>query len=229
MSVSKFSLNPKDNNNNNNNSNKIIIGTSHSLVFKKNSVFGDVDFKILNQAQAKNGFENLSFNEIINFKNTNKKRILKLAATVYGWFYRIKFSKCFKENLLKEQNIFYESYTKKYAPILQVFLDFEKFYKKSYDSNKWNEFYTEKEYCSEFAIEENYKKSFYSKILIGWTEDNNQFFYSGFLNTQNQKNGKGVIITKDAKYEGYWLNDELNGWSMITNSEGYIYEGNFIV
>jgi len=126
--------------------------------------------------------------------------------------------------LLKEENEFYENYTKTFSPILQVFLDIKKFYNKSFDSNLWKDFYTEKDYKTNYENEDNYRRSFNTKILLGFTEDKKEFFYSGFLNIQNQKNGKGVLITKEVKYEGNWLNDELHGWSLITNSEGFIYE-----
>jgi len=190
---------------------------------------GDVDFKIFNQAQGKNGYENLSFNEIINLKNKNKKSILQLVANVNGWFYRIKYKKTIKDALLKEENEFYENYTKTFSPILQVFLDIKKFYNKSFDSNLWKDFYTEKDYKTNYENEDNYRRSFNTKILLGFTEDKKEFFYSGFLNIQNQKNGKGVLITKEVKYEGNWLNDELHGWSLITNSEGFIYEGDIFL
>ena len=160
-------------------------------------------------------------------KNNNKTKIMKLAANIHGWIYRIKFFKRIKQELLNEQNKYYEDYSNKFSPILKVFLDIEKFYKKTYDNSKWKEFYTEKEYLNDFANEEKFKNSFYRKIFIGWTNDNNQFFYNGFLNINNQKHGKGVLVTIEAKYEGYWLNDELYGWCMITNTDGFIYEGNF--
>ncbi len=127
--------------------------------------------------------------------------------------------------MLEEHTNFYESIMKILSPLSIVFSDIEKFYTESYDVNRWKEFYSEEEYMKEFANEENNKKCFYTKILNGHNQDNKQFFYSGFINKGNQKNGKGVMITQEAKYEGNWLNDKLHGWSMITKSEGFIYEG----
>lgn len=219
MNISKFNINSNEK------CNKIIIGTQKSLVFKKNSALGDIDFKILNQAKDKNIIGNLSFNEIINEKKLSRKKMQRLIANVNGWFYRIKYIKFIKDKLIKEQNNLYELYSKQYSNILKVFSDVEKFYKKTYDSNRWKEFYTENDYLNNYIIEDDYRRSFFTKILIGWTEDNNEYFYSGSLNIRNQKNGRGLLITKEAKYEGNWLNDELHGWGMITNSEGFIYEG----
>ena len=73
----------------------------------------------------------------------------------------------------------------------------------------------------------NYKKSFYSKLkfysLI------NDSIYIGYVNINGERHGYGKLIQKNGmKLEGFWKEGLLEGWGRITDEEGGIKEGYFI-
>ena len=73
----------------------------------------------------------------------------------------------------------------------------------------------------------NYKKSFYSKLkfysLI------NDSIYIGYVNLNGERHGYGKLIQKNGmKLEGFWKEGLLEGWGRITDEEGGIKEGYFI-
>lgn len=151
---------------------------------------------------------------------------VKLYYNIYGWYYRKKFNKYIKQKLLNLQNLESQNFLGGWSNESKQLLNTEKFYTKSFDTQGWKKYYSEKEYFQIINID-NYTKSYYTKHLIK-INDNQTCFYQGFLNINNQKNGKGTLITKESKFEGYWMNDELYGWGIITNANGYIYEGKYI-
>ena len=59
-------------------------------------------------------------------------------------------------------------------------------------------------------------------------DDETGSFYSGTLNSKNQKHGFGVFMKKNGeRYEGFFENDVFNSFGRYINEKGEIYEGLF--
>ena len=73
----------------------------------------------------------------------------------------------------------------------------------------------------------NYKKSFYSKLKFNSLI--NDSIYIGYVNINGERHGYGKLIQKNGmKLEGFWKDGFLEGWGRITDEEGGIKEGYFI-
>ena len=73
----------------------------------------------------------------------------------------------------------------------------------------------------------NYKKSFYSKLKFNSLI--NDSIYIGYVNINGERHGYGKLIQKNGmKLEGFWKEGLLEGWGRITDEEGGIKEGYFI-
>ena len=73
----------------------------------------------------------------------------------------------------------------------------------------------------------NYKKSFYSKLKFNSLI--NDSIYIGYVNLNGERHGYGKLIQKNGmKLEGFWKEGLLEGWGRITDEEGGIKEGYFI-
>ena len=73
----------------------------------------------------------------------------------------------------------------------------------------------------------NYKKSFYSKLKFNFLI--NDSIYIGYVNLNGERHGYGKLIQKNGmKLEGFWKEGLLEGWGRITDEEGGIKEGYFI-
>lgn len=53
--------------------------------------------------------------------------------------------------------------------------------------------------------------------------------YEGYLNSDGKRENFGVLRKKDGiKYEGYWMDDKLNGLGRFIYKDGTVYEGHFV-
>lgn len=81
---------------------------------------------------------------------------------------------------------------------------------------------------SSFVYRHNTKPKcmqFYCRILINYSDN---YFYSGYVDINNKKNGKGFILKSDgSKFIGNWENDTLDGYGRIIDKQGNLYEGYF--
>ena len=114
----------------------------------------------------------------------------------------------------------YDKLIKKFDDKLLYNLD--KYNKLTYDSNGWKKFYTDSEYNFKNFI---FESSLFTKIFVGIDKNDKLFFYTGYLNRYNIKNGQGNLFFEDSKQQGCWLDDKLIGWCRIINIDGYLIEG----
>lgn len=160
---------------------------------------------------------------IVLIREKHKRKSLlvnKIQSSLIGWYFRLKFFSSVKKLLIVEQNKLFDKLKKKFDN--QSLYDLEKFNKLTYDSNGWKKFYTDSEYNFKNLI---FERSFFTKIFVGIDDNEKLFFYTGYLNRHNIKNGKGTLFFEDSKQEGCWLNDKLIGWCRIINNDGYLIDG----
>ena len=69
------------------------------------------------------------------------------------------------------------------------------------------------------------KRLFYNKGLI---DSKSGSLYQGFINSSNQKQGKGKLYLKTGEiYEGNWVENNFKGWGRYKDKEGNIYQGKY--
>jgi hypothetical protein len=67
--------------------------------------------------------------------------------------------------------------------------------------------------------------SFSPLFFVDWYELTNHIIYKGEVNGNGYLEGKGVMLTSDFLYEGYWLDGRMEGLGRIIYASGDIYEG----
>lgn len=55
-------------------------------------------------------------------------------------------------------------------------------------------------------------------------ENDQNFFYSGYVNEKNEFQGKGKLFFSQKKFEGNFFHKNLNGWGMITHKDKSLIE-----
>ena len=163
----------------------------------------------------KNYLNQFNFNQIEQ-QNYLIKKISKLYWIIKGVNFRKKFS------LLKIQlEIKTEKLKEKINNNFNYFLiqKAEDERKIIFNKEGWTKYYDK----TNKKIKINYGKIVLTKLLI-----NDNDYYTGFVNLNNEKHGFGKCIKKDGtKYEGYWLNNKENGWGDLIDKNGNILQGLF--
>ena len=170
-------------------------------------------------------------------KYTNNK--IKLSEKILGKFSKDNWKKYYKEGdklfskesrviiakKYKLKNILNNVYNFDFKPMKNPNFDID-----DIDDEKNDE--TEQNYDLLKTIfnsnqQNNYKKSFYSKLKFNSLI--NDSIYIGYVNINGERHGYGKLIQKNGmKLEGFWKEGLLEGWGRITDEEGGIKEGYFI-
>ena len=160
-----------------------------------------------------------------------------------GSIYRKNYKKLngIKSELIAQHNEKIKSVEKNF--ISKLILKNEKLFKDSNFENNWRQYYNTNE-MNEFEPKFNNDNLIKTDCLVSKYK-NEDCLYKGTLtidsiqkykNAQGKKlyninslTGKGVLYLRNGKkYEGNFINGELNGWCRYINSKGVCYEGLFI-
>ena len=179
-------------------------------------------------------------------KNINSPEII-IQSIFRGYIYRKKFNEIdgIKQELIEENNKIVKSIENDFVSKIiikgeKLFSnqDFEDNWKKYYDSKKIDELILENK-----NLYMNIKKDILIKTNCLLSKYKNEdCLYKGtlFLNNIQKNNhkktyninsltGKGILyLRKGKKFQGNFINGELNGWCRYINTKGVCYEGLFI-
>ena len=183
-------------------------------------------------------------NELKPFVNNSKLPEIIIQSSFRGFIYRKHFNEIdgIKQELINEnveiinkieKNFISKSLIK--AEKLFINPDFEINWKKYYNNNDINDLLPENNKINKnnYLITTKCLLSKYKNkdILFKGTMSINSITKDKKNNTYNLDNltGKGTLYLKNGKkYEGNFLNGNLNGWCRFINSNGICYEGLFI-
>ena len=176
--------------------------------------------------------------------NINLPEII-IQSSYRGFIYRKKFNEIdgIKQELIKENNEIINKIEKTF--ITNSIKKSEKLFVNEYSEDNMKRYYSED--ISDLIPNINnydYNNNNYfvfTKCLLSKYK-NKDCLYKGTININNinknkpnntyninQLTGKGVLYLKTGKkYEGNFINGELNGWCRFINSNGVCYEGLFI-
>jgi len=157
-----------------------------------------------------------------------------------GYIYRKKFNDIdgIKQELIKENNEIINTIEKNFIP--NSLIKAEKLYINPY-SEDIKKYYTDEDINDLIPKIKNNNNYFITTKCLLSKYKGKDSLYKGTLNINNIKKnksnngyninnltGKGVLYLKSGKkYEGNFINGELNGWCRFINSNGVCYEGLF--
>ena len=164
-----------------------------------------------------------------------------------GFIYRKKFNEIdgIKQELIKENNEIINNIEKTF--ITNSIKKSEKLFVNEYSEDNIKKYYSSEKDISDLIPNINInignKNKYFvlTKCLLSKYK-NKDCLYIGIININtikknkpnntyniNQLTGKGVLYLKTGKkYEGNFINGELNGWCRFINSNGICYEGLFV-
>ena len=170
-------------------------------------------------------------------KYTNSK--IKLSEKILGKFSKDNWKKYYKEGdklfskesrviiakKYKLKNILNNVYNFDFKPMKNPNFDIDDIEDEKNDETEQN--YDLLKTIFNSNQQNNYKKSFYSKLKFNSLI--NDSIYIGYVNLNGERHGYGKLIQKNGmKLEGFWKEGLLEGWGRITDEEGGIKEGYFI-
>ena len=170
-------------------------------------------------------------------KYTNDK--IKLSEKILGKFSKDNWKKYYKEGdklfskesrviiakKYKLKNILNNVYNFDFKPLKNPNFDIDDIEDEKNDETEQN--YDLLKTIFNSNQQNNYKKSFYSKLKFNSLI--NDSIYIGYVNINGERHGYGKLIQKNGmKLEGFWKEGLLEGWGRITDEEGGIKEGYFI-
>ena len=173
----------------------------------------------------------------------NKKEII-IQSFFRGYIYSKKFYETngVKDGLVFQNDEIIKKIENNFIP--NFLSNCQKFFPTEFEDN-WKKYYTNKEINKLFPekINEEHKMYLKTKCLLSKYKEENCLFKGSFLLDSfrsdgnfhiiksyniNNITGKGVIYSKiGEKYEGRFVNGELNGWGRYINNKGIYYEGLF--
>ena len=176
--------------------------------------------------------------------NKNLPEII-IQSSYRGFIYRKKFNEIdgIKQELIKENNEIINKIEKNF--ITKSIIRSEKLFINEYSEDNMKKYYSSED-INDLIPNINNKNSnnikcfVFTKCLLSKYK-NKDCLYKGIINintiNKNKSNntynidyltGKGVLYLKAGKkYEGNFINGELNGWCRFINSNGICYEGLF--
>jgi hypothetical protein len=160
-----------------------------------------------------------------------------------GSIYRKNYKKLngIKSELIAQHNEKIKSIEKSF--ITKLILKSEKLFKDSNFENNWRQYYNTNEInlyepksnndilVNTHCLVSKYKNEdcLYKGTLTLDSIQKNKNVQSKMLYNINSLTGRGVLYLRNGKkYEGNFINGELNGWCRYINSKGVCYEGLFI-
>ena len=158
-----------------------------------------------------------------------------------GYIYRKKFNDFdgFKKDLVRENNEIINNIEKNFIPL--SIIKAEKLYIHPFFEDNWKKYYKQG-ITNSLPKDININKILiYTKCLLSKYKNKDSLYkgslyINNIIKNKNNKNyninnltGKGILYLKNGKkYEGNFINGDLNGWCRFINSNGICYEGLFI-
>ena len=179
-------------------------------------------------------------------KNINSPEII-IQSIFRGYIYRKKFNEIdgIKQELIEENNKIVKSIENDF--VSKLIIKGEKLFSNKDFEENWKKYYDSKEIDELILQNKNIYMNIKKDILIKTNcllskYKNEDCLYKGtlFLNNIQKDNhkkiyninsltGKGILYLRNGKkFQGNFINGELNGWCRYINTKGVCYEGLFI-
>ncbi len=179
-------------------------------------------------------------------KNINSPEII-IQSIFRGYIYRKKFNEIdgIKQELIEENNKIVKSIENDF--VSKLIIKGEKLFSNKDFEENWKKYYDSKEIDELILQNKNIYMNIKKDILIKTNcllskYKNEDCLYKGtlFLNNIQKNNhkktyninsltGKGILYLRNGKkFQGNFINGELNGWCRYINTKGVCYEGLFI-
>ena len=171
--------------------------------------------------------------------NINLPEVI-LQSTFRGYIYRKKFNSFdgLKQELIQENNEIINNIEKNF--ISKSIIKSENLYINTYFEDNWKKYYEED--ITDFLPQNKNKNILVTTRCLLSKYKNKDCLYKGSIYINNiikdkinksyhinYFSGKGILYLKNGKkFEGNFINGELNGWCRFINSNGVCYEGLFI-
>jgi hypothetical protein len=192
------------------------LHSNHQLndLFMKTSSSGIVSesnlSRIKKSKQEKNSQKSYSQDELI------IRFLTSLQSLVLGYLYRKKYPKI-KQRLLENLQKILEKYETQFRTV--ILYKAEKLRLDAYEKNGWLKYY-------DLSSNHLFKYENGIKLKTKFLLYNENSYYIGEVNINNQRNGIGVMVDFEGlKYQGNWVNNKFTGWGRHIDKEGNFYEG----